>query len=89
MPLAVFPRLVQFVYDALSSSNLWINIVAFSVQFVAVIASRRRVWVLAAVVAYDIFHLSVYLIFGLLFWKWIALNTIIVATLATLRDDRR
>lgn len=88
MPLAAFPALTQFVYDALASTNVLINVVAFLVQFFAVIASRRRTWVIGVVVAYDLFHLAVYLIFGLLFWKWIALNTIIIATLVTVRDDQ-
>lgn len=88
MPLAAFPALTQFVYDALASSNLLINVIAFSVQFFAVIASRRRVWAISVIIAYDLFHLSVYLIFGLLFWKWIALNTIIIATLVTISDEQ-
>lgn len=88
MPLAAFPALTQFTYDALASTHLLVNFVAFLAQLLALAASRRRVWVIGVVVTYDLFHLLVYLIFGLLFWKWIALNTIIIATLVTVRDDQ-
>lgn len=85
-PFAASPAMTQFVYDAMRVLNLPFHIFSFAAQFAAVIAIFRRRWVLALTAIYDLFHIVVYLTFGLIFWKWIALNTIFLVTLATIPD---
>ena len=85
-PLAMSPAITQFTYDALKAVNLPLHLFTFAAQFAAIIAIFRRKWIIALTVVYDAFHLVVYLTFGLIFWKWIALNSIILATLAATPD---
>ena len=86
-PFAAAPAATQAIYDALKALNLPLHLVSFTAQAAAIIAIRRRRWVMAVTVIYDLFHLAVYFTYGLAFWKWIALNAIILATLARV-DDR-
>ena len=86
-PFAVSPALTQFTFDAMKALNLPLHLFSFAAQFAAIIAVFRRRWVIALTVVYDLFHIIVFLTFGLLFWKWIALNAIILATLATIPEE--
>ena len=81
-PFAFSPALTQFTYDAMKAANLPLHLASFAAQFAAIIAVFRRKWIIALTVVYDLFHIVVYLTFGLIFWKWIALNAIILVTLA-------
>lgn len=85
-PFAASPALTQFVYDALKAANLPLHLFSFAAQFAAIVAIFRRRWVMILTAVYDLFHLVVFLAFGLLFWKWIALNTIFLVTLARIPD---
>ncbi|MEL6360828.1 MAG: hypothetical protein AAFR21_07050 [Pseudomonadota bacterium] len=86
-PFAGSPATTQFVYDAMKLGNLPMHVFSFAAQFAAIIAIWKRKWVMALTVVYDVFHIVVYLTFGLIFWKWIALNAIILATLAKVPDE--
>lgn len=85
-PFAASPFLTQLVYDTIRVLNTPLHLFGFVAQFAAIIAIWRRKWVMALTVVYDLFHVSVYLTYGLLFWKWIALNAIFLATLASISD---
>lgn len=85
---AAFPALTQAEYDLFKALSVPMNFVALIAQLLAVAAPLRRRWLIWITIAYDIFHLSVYLALGLLFWKWIALNTIILTTLLALKDEQ-
>ncbi|WP_428407367.1 hypothetical protein [Hyphococcus sp.] len=86
LPFALSPALTQFTYDAMKAVNLPLHLASFAAQFAAVIAIFRRRWVMMLTAVYDLFHIIVYLSFGLLFWKWIALNTIFLITLSRVSD---
>lgn len=86
LPVAASPWLTQFVYQALILFAIPMNVAAFLMQIIAPVACTRRRWLIAATIGYDLFHIAVYLALGLLFWKWIALNLIIVATLVRMTD---
>ncbi|MEM9749328.1 MAG: hypothetical protein AAF869_00090 [Pseudomonadota bacterium] len=88
MPTAFSPWLTQLVYDAVRIFNYPLIIFSFCAQAFALIAPWRRRWILAATLTFDLFHIVVYATFGLLFWKWIALNSIILSTLLLIRDDQ-
>lgn len=85
-PFAASPALTQFTYDAVKALNLPMHLFSFAAQFAAIIAIFRKRWIMALTVVYDLFHIVVYLTFGLIFWKWIALNAIILATLVAVPD---
>lgn len=87
MPLAAWPWAVQALHDTLRLLAIPVNLLSFAVQMFALAAPLRRRWLLLATIAFDVFHLIVWGTLGLLFWKWIALNLIIVATLARIRDE--
>ncbi len=86
LPLAAFPAAVMALDLALRWLVIPINLASWLVQLSAIVAPWRRRWLIAAVVAFDIFHLLVWFSLGLLFWKWIALNLIILFAVAVLRD---
>ena len=85
-PFALWPGVTQFTYDAMKALNLPLHLFSFAAQFAAIIAIFRRRWIVWLTVVYDIFHVIVYITFGLIFWKWIALNAIILATLSAVPD---
>lgn len=85
-PFAAWPQITQFTYDAMKALNLPLHLLSFAAQAAAIVAIFRRKWVIGLTVVYDLFHIIVYVTFGLIFWKWIALNAIIIATLAAIPD---
>lgn len=87
-PFAASPMLTQFVYDAVKAANFPMHLFSFAAQLAAIVAIFRRRWVLILTAVYDLFHIVVFLAFGLLFWKWIALNTIFLVTLARIPDTQ-
>jgi len=88
LPVAFSPWLSQVVYDGIRLFNFPMLWVSFLAQMFAIVAPFRRRWVIGVTIAYDIFHVVAYAAFGLLFWKWIALNAIIMSTLLVIRDDQ-
>jgi len=86
LPLAAFPAAVVALDFALRWLAIPINLAAWIVQLSAIVAPWRRRWLIASVVAFDMFHLAVWFSLGLLFWKWVALNMIILFTVAAVRD---
>lgn len=83
---AASPALTQMLHDTMAVLWFPMNAAALFLQLAAPIAARRRRWLIRATIGYDIFHIAVYVALGLLFWKWIAVNTIIVVTLARMAD---
>ncbi len=88
MPLAAWPWAVQSVHAVLRGLAVPINLVSFAVQVFAIAAPIRRRWLLLATIVFDLFHLLVWGTLGLLFWKWIALNLIIVAALSGIDEQQ-
>jgi|GEM_PF-1308978 len=80
------PVLTQALYDTMRLLWLPMNVAALLLQLAVPVAIQRRRWLIWTTIGYDIFHLAVYVALGLFFWKWIAVNTIIVVTLARLSD---
>ena len=88
-PFAAWPSLTQTSYDLASSYPAVGNVLVVVVQLLAPLAMFRRRLLIAFTLVYDLFHLGVYLIYGLLFWKWILLNLVIVAAFARSRERFR
>jgi len=85
-PFASWPRLGQWVHDVVRAANLPIQAAGLALQLGALAAPLRRRWLLAATLLFDAFHLLVFALFGLIFWKWIALNLIITGAIALTPD---
>ena len=81
------PFLTQALYDTMRALWLPMNVAALLLQLAVPLAIRRRRWLIWTTLGYDAFHLAVYVALGLFFWKWIAVNTIIVVTLSRLSDE--
>ncbi|MEL7027860.1 MAG: hypothetical protein AAGL49_01335 [Pseudomonadota bacterium] len=88
LPVAFSPWLTQLSYDFTKLFNYPMLWASFAAQAFAIVAPYKRKWVIGVTVAYDIFHVVVYASFGLLFWKWVALNAIILSTLVTVREGQ-
>ena len=88
-PFAAWPWLTQASYDLVASHPAIGNVLVVVVQLLAPIALLRRRLLIAFTLVYDLFHLGVYLIYGLLFWKWILLNLVIVGAFARSRERFR
>lgn len=88
LPLAHWPWAVELLSGALQTFSIPVNVVSLSVQLAAIVAPWRRSWLISLTLVLDVFHLLVWAVLGLLFWKWIALNTIIVLTLRSLSDEQ-
>jgi hypothetical protein len=86
LPLAFTPVGVEVLDAVLRAISVPANLLAFAVQIFALIAPLRRRWLVLSILAFDAFHIMVWFALGLLFWKWIALNTILLLTLGTMRD---
>ncbi|WP_230281556.1 hypothetical protein [Croceicoccus sp. Ery15] len=86
LPLAAFPWAVEWLDAVLQFLFLPMNLFAFGVQIFALVAPLRRRWLIASIVLFDLFHLAVWFTLGLLFWKWIALNMILLVALAAISD---
>ena len=85
-PFAAWPSLTQASYDVVASHPAIGNVLVVVVQLLAPIAMLRRQLLIAFTLVYDLFHLGVYLIYGLLFWKWILLNLVIVGVFVRSRE---
>ncbi|WDI32870.1 hypothetical protein PUV54_06625 [Hyphococcus flavus] len=83
-PFAASAMLTQTMFDALHVANVPFHLLSFAAQFAAILCVARRKWVIAITLVYDAFHIGVFLVYGLLFWKWIALNAILIAMTAAI-----
>lgn len=87
-PWAFSPVMTEAIYTTLAWFAVPLNIAAFGLQAAALVAPIRLRWLIGLTALYDLFHLTVYLVAGLLFWKWMALNTIFLVTLLALRSEQ-
>lgn len=87
LPLANWPAAVDLLHRTLKLLAIPANIACFAVQITAILAPLRRRWLILSTFAFDIFHGLVWFTLGLLFWKWMALNFIIVAALSVLGEQ--
>lgn len=85
-PFTFSPLITEAIFVTVGVLAIPFCVGSFVVQGSALLAPLKRGWMIAVTLVLDLFHLLVYLTAGLLFWKWMALNTIIVATMAVMTD---
>jgi hypothetical protein len=84
-PFAAAPRLIQPLYDLINLDPVPANALVVILQLAAIAAMLHRRLLMALTLVYDAFHIGVYVIYGLMFWKWILLNLVIFGTLVRCR----
>ena len=80
LPSGAFPALTQLMFDSFGHVVKLSNLFVISIQLFAIIAAARMRWLTLSALAYDAFHIGIYIFGGLMFWPWIWNNgSIIVA----------
>jgi hypothetical protein len=85
LPIGHWPELAAWVHDTFAKIVVLSNIVILIGQLAAVVAVLRTRWIIGITVFYDITHVVIFLVSGILFWKWILMNAVIVAAALRLR----
>lgn len=79
-PLAAWPWLVQASWNAITGSGIALNLFVLGTQLAAPLALARRRSLMVFTLLFDVFHVIVYLTLGAFFFFWIAVNSLIFAT---------
>ena len=87
-PFGAFPSVTQLLFDNFSSMVVLSNLFVIIAQLLAVIAPLRLRWLFIACLAYDVMHIGIYIITGLLFWPWIWNNVSIMFSISGYRDEQ-
>ena len=85
-PLAGWPELVQAHYELMVWIMVLMNVAVFLLQVLAPIAPVRRRMLIIFTLAFDAMHLGIYLSLGVFFFFWIAINIIILVSLARIPE---
>lgn len=86
LPFGHTPWLVDYVYSFLGPLVVPMNFAIIGFQLFAIVCVLRVSWLKIATTFYDMMHIGIYVLGGLLFWPWIWNNfTILIAT-SRLRD---
>jgi hypothetical protein len=83
-PLALWPGLLQSVWDGIIGGQPYLNAFVLGLQFLAPLAAISAPVLSAFCLLFDFFHIGVYFTLGALFFFWIAVNLVIVAAAASL-----
>ena len=85
LPISAFSGLATMIHDGIAAAHPWPNLFVLALQLGAIVAVTRVRWLLWTTVIYDLMHISIFLVTGIFFWKWIVLNGLIIAGLVSLR----
>jgi hypothetical protein len=88
LPIGHWPELTALLHDSFAKIVVLSNATILLGQLAAIVAVLRARWIIAITVFYDITHVVIFLVSGILFWKWILLNAVIVAAAASLRGQK-
>ena len=81
MPFGHIPWLVDYAYFLAGMFVVPLNLAIVGFQLFAIVCVLRVSWLKIATLFYDLMHIGIYVLGGLLFWPWIWNNfTILVAT---------
>ncbi len=76
------------IAQTLGALNTPINLFVLLIQIAAPIAILRMGWIKLQTILYDIMHIGIFLVVGILFWKWILLNLAFLASASRFSRDR-
>ncbi len=81
LPFGHIPWMVDYAYSLAGMFVLPLNLAIIGFQLFAIICVLRISWLRIATTFYDLMHIGIYVLGGLLFWPWIWNNfTILIAT---------
>jgi hypothetical protein len=83
-PRSFSQSLLRGAYEVFSQTYWFFNLVTIVGQFVCVVTIVRVRWAIWTTVFYDLMHLSIFVLTGIFFWKYILLNFAIIMGLRTL-----
>jgi hypothetical protein len=86
-PLALWPGLLQSVWDGIVGGQPFVNAIVLGLQVLAPLAAVSASVLSTFCLLFDVFHVGVYFTLGALFFFWIAVNLVIVAAAAALPRD--
>jgi hypothetical protein len=87
LPIGHIPWLTQFAYDTTEFAITPVNIAIVAVQLFAIICVLRLLWLKVATILYDVLHVGIYVLSGILFWPWIWNNFTILLAARTQRAE--
>jgi hypothetical protein len=81
VPIGSFPELTYLMIATLEV--LWpvMNVVILLAQLGALVFVFRRATLIGATLFYDLTHVVIFIISGIMFWKWVLLNSALVAAM--------
>jgi hypothetical protein len=85
LPIGHWPELTAWVHDSFAKIVTLSNTIILVGQLAAIVAVLRARWIIGITIFYDFAHVAIFLVSGILFWKWILMNAVIVAAAARLR----
>jgi hypothetical protein len=88
LPFASFPSMTQQLFDVLAFAVVVSNLFVIISQLFAAVAPLRVRWLFIICLVYDVFHIGVYIIAGLLFWPWLWNNVSIMLSIRGYRDQQ-
>ncbi len=88
LPLSFSEGLTAFAYQTMDKIYPVTNLATIVIQLAALFAVIRIRWAIYATLAYDVLHVTIFVLTGIFFWKFILLNLAIVAALATMRTKK-
>ncbi|MDH3703472.1 MAG: hypothetical protein OEU46_19400 [Alphaproteobacteria bacterium] len=88
LPLSFSEGLTAFAYQTMDKIFPVTNFATIVIQLFALFAVIRVRWAIYTTLAYDVLHLTIFVLTGIFFWKFIVLNLAIVAALATIRTKK-
>jgi hypothetical protein len=87
-PLAMFPHVLQFVWDAIIFMTPVINPLVLGFQCLVIFASINRRTLLTFTIAFDLFHVVVYFTLGAIFQFWVFVNILVFASVLTIPKEK-
>lgn len=82
------PALSIEVARILGSLNTPVNLFVLLIQIAAPIAILRPAWIRVQTILYDLMHLAIFFVVGILFWKWILLNLAFLVSAGRVAGER-
>ena len=87
LPFGAFPTITQQLFDGFAFAVVFSNLFVIISQLFAIVAPLRVRWLFMACLTYDLLHIGIYIIAGLLFWPWIWNNASIMVSIRGYRDQ--
>ena len=88
LPSASYPALTQWLFDNMAAVAPLVNLMSVAIQVLAVVVVVHLSGLKLMSLAYDVMHLGIYLLTGLLLWPWVAINLAILYALKSVKNSQ-